>query len=174
MSAGKVRDFGRYRYKRMLGIVMIARIAALPRAFVAAVVRAYRRCVTRSPASAGFTLIEVVVALALVALSLTAIGAVVTTSARGTRSIEQHLALVETARIVAATLPKGDQSALDGLSGEILGHRWRIGLSPFMGSGIYLIPDSPWIPVTVAVQVRSPSGAVFGFETVRLQRRARQ
>jgi len=151
---------------------MIARIAAVPQAFIAALARAYRRCVTRSPARAGFTLIEVVVALALVALSLTSIGAVVTTSARGTRSIEQHLALIETARIVAATLPKGDQSALDGLSGEILGHRWRIGLSPFMGSGIYSTPDSPWIPVTVVVQVRSPSGAVFGFETVRLQRRA--
>ena len=131
----------------------------------------HRRCLhTR----AGFTLVEVLVALALVAISLTAIGAVVTTSSRGTRSLEQHLALVETARIVAATLPKSEQLTTDGLSGEILGHRWRVDISPFFGGGIYQIADSPWIPQTVVVRVRSPSGAVYGFETVRLQRRAVQ
>jgi general secretion pathway protein I len=154
---------------------MILQMAAEARTLAGAGgARACRHCAAHSGACAGFTLIEVVVALAVLAISLTAIGAVATTSARGTRSIEQHLALVETARIVAATIPKGDEIALDGLSGEILGHRWRIGVSPFVGSGIYANPDSPWIPVTVAVQVRSPSGAVFGFRTVRLQRRASQ
>ena len=153
---------------------MILRVATLLRAgmahrFTRARVRRHRA--TRSGACAGFTLIEAVVALAVVAITLTAIGAVATTSARGTRSLEQHLALVETTRIVAATLPKDEQAALDGLSGEILGHRWRIALAPFVGSGINQIPDSPWIPLTVVVRVRSPSGAVYGFETVRLQRR---
>jgi general secretion pathway protein I len=124
--------------------------------------------------NAGFTLIEVVVALAVVAISLTAIGAVVTTSSRGTRSVEQHLALVETTRIVASTLPRSEQIGLDDLSGEILGHRWRVGVSPFVSGGINRVADSPWIPQTVVVRVRSPSGAVYGFETVRLQRRAVQ
>jgi general secretion pathway protein I len=121
--------------------------------------------------SAGFTLIEVVIALAVVAITLTAIGAVVATSSRGTRSLEQHLALVETTRIVAATLPQNAPASLDGLTGEILGHRWRITLAPFVGSSIYHPPDSQWIPLTVVVRVRSPSGAVTGFETVRLQRK---
>jgi general secretion pathway protein I len=124
--------------------------------------------------NAGFTLIEVVVALGLVAIVITAIGAVVTTSSRGTRSLEQHLALVETTRIVAATLPKSEQIGLDGLSGEILGHRWRVGISPFVGNRINQVAGSPWIPQTVVVRVRSPSGVVYGFETVRLQRRAVQ
>jgi general secretion pathway protein I len=148
------------------------RTAVLPRNLIAAAIaraRAYRQCAL--PSCAGFTLIEVVVALALVAVSLIAIGAVATASARGTRSLEQHLALVETTRTVAATLPKDDQAPLDGLSGEILGHRWRISVAPFVGSGINQNPDSPWIPQTVVVRVRSPSGAVYGFETVRLQRR---
>jgi general secretion pathway protein I len=135
---------------------------------------ASRHCATHSGPRAGFTLIEVVVALAVLAISLTAIGAVATTSARGTRSIEQHLALVETTRIVAATLPRDRGASLDGLTGEILGHRWRISLAPFVGSGIYQMPDSLWIPQTVVVRVRSPSGAVYGFETVRLQRRVVQ
>jgi general secretion pathway protein I len=136
--------------------------------------RAWRHGAAHTGVCAGFTLIEVVVALAVVAITLTAIGAVATTSARGTRSLEQHLALIETTRIVAATLPKDNEAALDGLSGEILGHRWRIALAPFVGSGINQIPDSPWIPLTVVVRVRSPSGAVYGFETVRLQRRPGQ
>jgi general secretion pathway protein I len=136
--------------------------------------RAHRYRATSSGVCTGFTLIEAVVALAVVAITLTAIGAVATTSARGTRSLEQHLALVETTRIVAATLPKDNDAALDGLSGEILGHRWRITLAPFVGSGINQIPESPWIPLTVVVRVRSPTGAVNGFETVRLQRRPGQ
>jgi general secretion pathway protein I len=120
---------------------------------------------------AGFTLIEVVVALAVVAVTLTAIGAVAATSVRGTRSLEQHLALVQATRIVAATLPRNSDASLDGLTGNILGFRWRISLAPFVGSGIYPMPDSPWIPQTVVARIRSPSGAVYGFETVRLLRR---
>jgi general secretion pathway protein I len=158
----------------MPGIVMILQMTTGSRTVAKGTddARTANRHAAHSRACAGFTLIEVVVALAVVAISLVAIGALVTTSARGTRSMEQRLALVETTRIVAATLPRDQQAALDGLSGEILGHRWRISLAPFVGSGIYQNPDSPWIPQTVVVRVRSPSGAVYGFETVRLQSRA--
>jgi general secretion pathway protein I len=156
--------------------VMISRIAALLLARGAACRRAARsggrRRMSRQRRDAGFTLIEGVVTLAVVAVTLTAIAAVAATSARGTRSLEQHLALVETTRIVAATLPRNAQASLDGLTGELLGHRWRISLAPFVGGGIYHPPDSQWIPQTVVVRVRSPSGAVYGFETVRLQRKA--
>jgi general secretion pathway protein I len=158
---------------KMSGIAMSSRIACPTQTLIAGdTVCPSRHRAKRS--NAGFTLIEVLVALALVAIVITAIGAVVTTSSRGTRSLEQHLALVETTRIVAATLPKSEQIGLDGLSGEILGHRWRVGISPFVGSGINQVVGSPWIPQTVVVRVRSPSGAVYGFETVRLRRRAVQ
>src|SRR5262245_10165537 len=89
----------------IFGVAVTLRTTELAQNLVAASiarVRAHRHCARRS--GAGFTLIEVVVALALVAISLMAIGAVATTSAHGTRSLEQHLALVETARTVAATL----------------------------------------------------------------------
>jgi general secretion pathway protein I len=168
---------------RREGIIMISGIAAPLQTLIAENAgrfRARRRGAgpgSAGPGSAGFTLIEGVVALAVVAISLTAIGSVAATSSRGTRSLEQHLALMETTRIVAATLPRTSQAtplggSLDGLSGEILGHRWRISLAPFVGSGVYQVPDSEWIPQTVVVRVRSPSGAVYGFETVRLQRKA--
>ena len=48
----------------------------------------------------GFTLIEALVALALVTIMLTAIGRLIATTTTGTRTLEGHVALVETARLV--------------------------------------------------------------------------
>jgi general secretion pathway protein I len=122
-------------------------------------------------ASAGFTIIEVLIALALVAMSLSAIGSLVAGNVRGTRSIEQHLALVETTRLVAASLPPRARLAPGRLSGEILGHRWRVDVSPFEAGGAPAV-TSPWIPENVLLRVQSPSGAVIRVETIRLQKRA--
>jgi general secretion pathway protein I len=130
---------------------------------------------SRSPANAaGFTLIEVLVAIAVVAISLAAIGSVTATASRGVRSIEQHLALVETARTVASTLPARDQRMPAALVGEIYGHRWRIDTLPYTGGGLAPVPDSPWFPETLKIRVQSPTGATIGVETVRLQRRPTQ
>jgi general secretion pathway protein I len=67
---------------------------------------------------AGFTLIEVLVALAVVAVSLTAIGSLVATNVRGTRALDQRLALVETTRAILTGLPDHEQIAPGSLSGE--------------------------------------------------------
>ncbi len=47
---------------------------------------------------AGFTIIEVLVALAIVAVSIVAIGRLMSTNARGVRKLENHVALVQTAQ----------------------------------------------------------------------------
>ena len=59
---------------------------------------------------AGFTLIEVLVALAIVAVSVLAIGSVMSTNSRGVKSLEDHVALVETAQVVleSAIPPRDD------------------------------------------------------------------
>jgi len=56
----------------------------------------------------------------------------------------------------------------------VLGHRWSATVSPFFGGGSAPVPDSPWIPQSVLLQVRSPSGAILAIETVRLQKRPGQ
>ena len=56
-------------------------------------------------ASAGFTLIEALVALAVAAVCLTAIGSLMAGNIRGSGRIEQHLGLVETLRAVETGLP---------------------------------------------------------------------
>jgi len=123
---------------------------------------------------AGFTLIEVVVALALVAVALTAIGSLIATTIKGTRSLDQHLSLAETARAVEAALPSRDALPAEGSSGEMAGHRWRIDVLPFRASFVDPRLPSPWVPQTVVITVRAPDGPVLQINTVRLQRRAEQ
>jgi general secretion pathway protein I len=123
---------------------------------------------------AGFTLIEVVVALALIAVALTAIGSLIATTIRGTRSLDEHLSLAETTRAIEAALPSRDQLAVGSTSGEMAGHRWRIDVLPFRASFVDPRLPTPWMPQTVVITVRAPDGPTLQINTVRLQRRVDQ
>jgi general secretion pathway protein I len=113
----------------------------------------------------------VLVAIAVVAVTIAAIGSVTMTATRGVQTLEQHVALVETIRTVASTLPGRDQRVPGSLTGEIYGHRWRLDALPYAGGGIAPVPDSPWLPETLNIRVQSPTGAIVGVETVRLRLR---
>lgn len=121
--------------------------------------------------TAGFTILEVLVAIAVVAIVLSAIGAVVSSTTRGVRSLEQHVVLMETARSVAAGLRSREPLAEDGLSGQLYGNRWQIGMSPMADGPMLPDAQSTWLPQLVTIRVRSPSGAAIDIKTVRLQRR---
>jgi general secretion pathway protein I len=121
--------------------------------------------------NAGFTILEVLVAITVVATVLTAIGMLTGATTRGVRSLEQHVALVETTRAVIAELPPRNQLSSGEFTGDLYGSRWRVGVSPFFGDAAALSPDSPWVPATISIQVRSPSGASLNLQTVRLQRK---
>lgn len=121
--------------------------------------------------TAGFTLIEALVALAIVATSLSSIGALIATTVRGARSIERHLTQLETARAIAAALPDRDQLVPGNFSGETAGHRWRVDVSPFNATNLS-VQQPAWEPQAVVVTVQSPSGGVLHINTVRLRRRA--
>lgn len=125
----------------------------------------------RSRAVAGFTLIEVLVALSVVAVSLTSIGALIATTVRGTRSLDLHLTQVETARAIGTALPDRDQLNFGSLSGEAAGHRWRIDVLPFVAANVDPRLPTPWIPQTVVLRVQSPTGPIMQINTVRLRRR---
>jgi general secretion pathway protein I len=131
--------------------------------------RTVRRSTDQS--NAGFTLIEVLIALALIASSLAAIGALVATTMRGTTTIEQHVALIETARNIAASIGPHAQVPMGVTSGQTSGYRWRLEALPWMGSGVAMAADSPWSPQLIRIRVQSPSGAVFSLDTVRLRKR---
>jgi general secretion pathway protein I len=120
---------------------------------------------------AGFTIMEVLIALAVVAVCLAAIGAVVGVTSRGVRSLEQHVALVEVARSVAASVPPHSEHAIQPGAGEVAGHRWQVDVAPWTGSAGADQSASPWFPQIVTIRVRSPSGALLALQTVRLQRK---
>jgi general secretion pathway protein I len=121
-------------------------------------------------ANAGFTLIEVLVALTVVAISLVAIGSLMAATVRGTRSIDQHLGLVETARAIEAGLPDRGDLAIGSLTGDMRGYRWRVDVSPFIANFVDPRQATPWVPQSVVITVRSPTGPILRVDTVRLRR----
>jgi len=123
---------------------------------------------------AGFTLIEVLIALAVVAISLTAIGSLMAATVRGARSIDQHLALVETARAIETGLPDRSELAERIITGDLGGHRWRVDVLPFVANFVDPRRPSRWVPQTVVIRVQSPAGPVIELHTVRLRQRPAQ
>jgi general secretion pathway protein I len=122
-------------------------------------------------ASGGFTLIEALVALAVAAVSLAAIGLLVAGNIRGSSRIEQHLGLVETLRAVETGLPDRTSLSAGTLSGEIHGQAWSLDIAPFPGDFVNPRAAQFWIPQTIVTKVQSPSGAVLQLESIRLGRR---
>jgi general secretion pathway protein I len=146
---------------------------------------------------AGFTLIEALVALAVTAISLTAIGSLIAANVRGSGRIEQHLGLVQTLRAVETGLPDRTSLSIGTLSGEMHGQAWSVDIAPFnleqpraleskaivtgeqsqpvailqIQGGVNPRAGKVWTPQTIVIKVQSPSGAVLQLETIRLTRR---
>jgi general secretion pathway protein I len=122
-------------------------------------------------AVAGFTLIEVLIALAIVAVALTAIGSLMATTVRGTRAIDQHFTLVETARAIEAGLPDRGDLAAGHLTGTMAGYDWRVDVLPFRASFVDPQLPTPWLPQAVVITVQSPAGQILRINSVRLRRK---
>jgi general secretion pathway protein I len=122
-----------------------------------------------SDGAAGFTLIEALVALAIVAAVLGSIGAVIATTAKGTRGIDQRLALSGVAETILASLPARTLLKPGRQSGETAGHRWRIDVSPM---NVAVASDAPqtgrFVPLAVTMRVQAPGGPAMQVTTVRL------
>jgi general secretion pathway protein I len=118
---------------------------------------------------AGFTIIEVLIALAIVAVSIVAIGSVMSTNARGVQALESHVALMQSAQMVFVTaIPPRKELTPGTLSGQLRGFRWQVDIGPVGGDWAVEGADVAWIPELVKIRVRSPSGATVDLETVRL------
>jgi general secretion pathway protein I len=125
-----------------------------------------------STGNEGFTLIEVLVALVIVAISLAALASLMSSNRRVAASLDTHLSLVETARGIETALP--DRAALAGNSaGESGDYRWGVFVRPFVSNLVDPQLPTPWIPQAVTIRVRSPEGVSVEVNTVRLQARAK-
>src|SRR3982074_1837445 len=112
---------------------------------------------------ARFTILELLIELAVVDVSSLAIGSVMSTNVRGVRLLEQHVTLMQTARtVMTAGIPPRAELGPGVLSGQIDDYKWTINVGP-MGEG-WDVPgaDAAWIPALVRIQGRSSSRAVSG------------
>jgi general secretion pathway protein I len=117
-------------------------------------------------------MIEVLIALAIVAVSVVAIGSLMATNMRGVRSLEQHVALMQTVRTVVTTgIPLRGELGPGTSSGQIGDYRWTIDVRPLGDEWTVSGSDTPWVPELVRVRVKSPTGAVSDIRTVRLMKR---
>ena len=122
----------------------------------------------------GFTLIEVLVALAVVAVSLVAIGAVVSTNMRGVGVLEQHAALIAAEHAaLAAAIPDHDQLVSGTLEGGAGAERWRVQVTPLGAGWDVAAGNAGWVPELVTLRLRSASGAIVELRTIRLARGTR-
>jgi len=119
-------------------------------------------------ASAGFTFIEALVALAVAAICLASIGSLVVGNMRGSRRIEQHIALIETLRAVETGLPDRVSLVSGTLEGDMHGRAWSVDVSPFASDYVNPRIANLWTPQTIVVTARSPSGGELQVETIRL------
>jgi general secretion pathway protein I len=120
--------------------------------------------------SAGFTLIEALAALGVMAAGLAAVGALANSNFRASLHAEWHLAEIEAARMIMTGLPAREALPFGQLAGSIDGHAWRIDSAP-VGTAA-TSGASVWTPQGIALLVRSPSGATIEIDTIRLHRQA--
>jgi general secretion pathway protein I len=113
----------------------------------------------------------VLVALAVIAVVLTALGSLIAASVRGARALDQHLVLIETARAVETGLPDRADLKPGTLTGEVAGQRWRVDVRPTGAIDIDPRRPTPWIPLSVVISVQTQAGSVLQVNTVRLRPR---
>ena len=130
-----------------------------------------RRAARRFAASEGFTLVEVLVALAVLAIVIGAIGEVVGTTVKGIRSVDRRLPLLETAQNLLASLP--ERAALQpgtqtGGSGDF---RWRVDVVPLAISRPPPKTGAASLLGTEPPAAQQPQWQPYAI-TIRVQRRA--
>jgi general secretion pathway protein I len=121
-------------------------------------------------ARAGFTMIEALVTLAVIAIVLTAIGLVVSANIRGTQMVAERLTLIETGRALLTALPGRNELAAGDTTGELANNRWRLDVLPFSADFVDTSQPTPWVPQTVVLRLQSPNGEILRIDTVRLRR----
>lgn len=126
-----------------------------------------------SDGAAGFTLIEALVALAIIAVVLGTIGSVIAVTTKGTRSIDQRLALAGTAETLLADLPVRGLLKPGRQTGQLAGSHWRVDIAPMNVAGGDPATDR-FVPLAVNLRLQRADGSTIQVTTVKLVPRPTQ
>lgn len=118
----------------------------------------------------GFTLLEALVALAVTAAGLAAIGQLGFGALSAARRAGNRLDLVLDARAALAALPSRSGSHNGVTSGQFSRDRWRVTSRPFAGVASGGPNNSGWTPELQEINVSNGAGASITLYTVRLRR----
>jgi general secretion pathway protein I len=119
-------------------------------------------------AIAGFTLVEALAALAVLAAGLAAIGALSNTSLRASLDAQRHLAQVSAAQKILAGLPPRNALPFGRETGVLDHYSWRVDSTVLPTADAQR--SAEWTPQGIALLVRSPSGSIMEIDTIRLRR----
>lgn len=123
----------------------------------------------------GFTLLEVLAAVAIAGFILSAVASIVAVTLAGVRSAADRVVLVEAGRTLLETLPQGEALRVGTTAGTLGTTTWRIDVVPAAD-----IPASPrkdptddpgWRPAAVAIAARTVAGRSLMLRTQGLIRR---
>lgn len=119
----------------------------------------------------GFTLVEALAALTVMAVGLAGIGELAASSIRAGSRTTARLVQTETARSIWASLPERDALPYGRTTGSSQGLAWGLESAPVpppvAAAGA---APSRWKPQAVTLVIRSPSGGVTEIQTIRLRR----
>ena len=124
--------------------------------------------------AAGFTLIEALVAMAIIGIVLASLASLIAASARGTLLVEAKLHTVADARAVFAALPGRNQLAEGKIWGKLPNGGWQVDTSPYVSPDSQAFDRSAWAPQKVMVTVHSNTGSAIRLTTIRLRHLERQ
>jgi general secretion pathway protein I len=122
-----------------------------------------------STGDAGFTLIEALAALGVLATGLAALGQLTASSFDASVRAERHVAEISATREIIAGAPNRNALRFGRSTGSLLAHAWRIDAVP-MSTSFVASAASPWRPQGIALLVQSPLGAAIEVDTIRLRK----
>ena len=107
---------------------------------------------TASRSDAGFTLIEQLVVIAIIATTLAAIGNLIGASSRGASQIERRVSLLQaTNNLFLSAASSRDGLNYPKLDGADWDHRWHLTLTPVEEFGLILPENDRWMPMRVSL-----------------------
>jgi general secretion pathway protein I len=120
--------------------------------------------------SAGFTLLEALIAIVILALSLSALLQLYSTGLRGVANIDDHLRARLLAQSVMAEMSHDRRLRPGRLQGRLDKFAWTLSITPFDEGQSAPQQPGPWTLHRLALTVTWPQGRRMELQTLRLLR----